>query len=181
MLEYSGRYKRDTSISKNDDTRVNRAIRAPKLRVIDENGQQAGILSLNEALQRAEQAELDLVEVSPQADPPVARIIDWGKYVYQKQKQQSKKKQKSQDLKQVRMGLKIGDHDFDIKLRMIREFLDAGHQVRISAYFRGREMAHKDLGYDLLDRVLKTIEDIAVVEQEPQMAGRYLSFQVRKK
>jgi translation initiation factor IF-3 len=121
------------------------------------------------------------VEVSPQAEPPVARIIDWGKYVYQKQKQQNKKKQKSQDLKQVRMGLKIGSHDFDIKLRKIREFLEAGHQVRISAFFRGREMAHKDLGYVLLDRVLKTIEDVAVVEQEPQMAGRYLSLQVRKK
>jgi|SRR5690606_26457860 len=138
-------------------------------------------MPLKEALARAEQAGLDLVEVSPQANPPVARIIDWGKYVYQKQKQQNKKKPKSQDLKQVRMGLKIGDHDFNIKLKKIRQFLEAGHQVRISAYFRGREMAHKDLGYALLDRVLKTIEDIAVVEQEPQMAGRYLSFQVRKK
>lgn len=132
-------------------------------------------------MERAEQAGLDLVEVSPQATPPVARIIDWGKYVYQKQKQQNKKKPKSQDLKQVRMSLKIGDHDFDIKLRKIREFLTAGHQVRISAFFRGREMAHTELGYELLDRVLKTIEDIAVVEQEPQMTGRYLSFQVRKK
>ncbi|HEX9594563.1 MAG TPA: translation initiation factor IF-3 [Candidatus Saccharimonadales bacterium] len=168
-------------MSTKDDTKVNRAIRAPKLRVIDENGQQAGVITLSEALERAEQAGLDLVEVSPQAEPPVARIIDWGKYVYQKQKQQNKKKQKSQDLKQVRMGLKIGSHDFDIKLRKIREFLEAGHQVRISAFFRGREMAHKDLGYVLLDRVLKTIEDVAVVEQEPQMAGRYLSLQVRKK
>jgi len=151
------------------------------LRVIDENGQQAGVLSLEEALSRAERAGLDLVEVSPQAEPPVARIIDWGKYVYQKQKQQTKKKPKSQDLKQVRMGLKIGTHDFDIKVRKIKEFLEAGHQVRISAFFRGREMAHQELGYALLDRVLKTIEDNAVVEQEPQMAGRYLSLQIRKK
>lgn len=151
------------------------------MRVIDENGQQAGVLSLEEALSRAERAGLDLVEVSPQAEPPVARIIDWGKYVYQKQKQQTKKKPKSQDLKQVRMGLKIGTHDFDIKVRKIKEFLEAGHQVRISAFFRGREMAHQELGYALLDRVLKTIEDNAVVEQEPQMAGRYLSLQIRKK
>jgi len=126
---------------------------------------------------------LDLVEVSPQAEPPVARIVDWGKYVYQKQKQQqkSRKKQKSQDLKQVRLGLKIGIHDFNIKLKKVKEFLDDGHKVRISAVFKGREMAHRELGYDLLDRVLKTVEDSAVVEQEPQMAGRFLSMQIRRK
>jgi translation initiation factor IF-3 len=121
--------------------------------------------------------------VSPQANPPVARIIDWGKYVYQKQKQQKqgKKKQKSSDLKQMRFGLKIGEHDMNIKVNKIREFLEDGHKVRISAFFRGREMAHRELGYELLDRVFKTIEDIAVIEQDPQMAGRYLSMQVRKR
>lgn len=126
---------------------------------------------------------MDLVEVSPQADPPVARIVDWGKYVYQKQKQEqkSRKNQKGQDLKQVRFGLKIGQHDLDIKLKKIKEFLDEGHKVRISAVYRGREMAHKDLGYGLLDRVFKTIEDSAVVEQTPEMTGRYLSMQIRKK
>lgn len=128
-------------------------------------------------------AGLDLVEVSPQAEPPVARIIDWGKYVYQKQKQQqkSKKNQKAQDLKQVRIGLKIGQHDLDIKLKKINQFLGEGHKVRISAVFRGREMAHRELGYELLDRVLKSIEDIAVVELQPEMAGRFLSMQVRAK
>lgn len=140
-------------------------------------------MSRTEALEKAALAGLDLVEVSPQANPPVARIIDWGKYVYQKQKQQqqSKKKQKSSDLKQMRFGLKIGQHDMDIKVNKIKEFLTEGHQVRISAFFRGRENAHRELGYELLDRVFKTIEDIAVIEQEPQMAGRYLSMQVRKK
>jgi len=134
-------------------------------------------------LARAEAAGLDLVEVSPQAEPPVARIIDWGKYVYQKQKQQQqgRKNQKAQDLKQVRIGLKIGQHDLDIKLKKINQFLGEGHKVRISAVYRGREMAHRQLGYELLDRVLKSIEDIAVVELEPEMAGRFLSMQVRGK
>lgn len=153
------------------------------MRVIDADGNQVGVLSRQEALSQAQNAGLDLVEVSPQANPPVARIIDWGKYVYQKQKQQKqgKKKQKSSELKQMRFGLKIGQHDMDIKINKIKQFLSDGNQVRISAFFRGREMAHRDLGYELLDRVFKSIEDIAVVEQEPQMAGRYLSMQVRKK
>lgn len=153
------------------------------MRVIDADGSQVGVISRQEALERAEAAGLDLVEVSPQADPPVARIIDWGKYVYQKQKQQqkSKKNQKAQDLKQVRIGLKIGQHDLDIKLKKINQFLGEGHKVRISAVYRGREMAHRELGYELLDRVLKSIEDIAVVELKPEMAGRFLSMQIRPK
>jgi translation initiation factor IF-3 len=141
------------------------------------------VISRQEALSLAKQSGLDLVEVSPQASPPVARIIDWGKYTYQQQKKQqkSRQKQKSQDLKQIRFGLKIGQHDLDIKVRKIKEFLADGHKVRISAFYRGREMAHRELGYDLLDRVFKTIEDDAVIEQDPQMAGRYLSMQIRRK
>jgi translation initiation factor IF-3 len=141
------------------------------------------VISRQEALSLAKQSGLDLVEVSPQASPPVARIIDWGKYTYQQQKKQqkSRQKQKSQDLKQIRFGLKIGQHDLDIKVRKIKEFLADGHKVRISAFYRGREMAHRELGYDLLDRVFKTIEDNAVIEQDPQMAGRYLSMQIRRK
>lgn len=141
------------------------------------------MISRQEALSLAKQSGLDLVEVSPQASPPVARIIDWGKYTYQQQKKQqkSRQKQKSQDLKQIRFGLKIGQHDLDIKVRKIKEFLADGHKVRISAFYRGREMAHRELGYDLLDRVFKTIEDNAVIEQDPQMAGRYLSMQIRRK
>lgn len=153
------------------------------MRVIDEEGNQVGVISLSDALSRAEQAGLDLVEVSPDSNPPVARIVDWGKYNYQKikQQQQNKKKQKNQDLKQVRFGLKIGDHDLDIKIKKIRGFLEEGHKVKISAFYRGREMAHKELGYELLDRVFKKIEDIAVVEQDPQLSGKYLTTQVRKK
>ena len=151
--------------------------------MIDADGSQIGVISRAEALQRAEAAGLDLVEVSPQASPPVARIIDWGKYVYQKEKQQqkSRKNQKGQDLKQLRFGLKIGQHDYNIKLKKIQQFLDEGHKVRISAVFRGREMAHRELGFELLDRILESLEDSAVVEAEPEMAGRFLSMQIRKK
>jgi len=162
-------------------TRLNEAIRAPQVRVIDENDNQLGVLDTRDALLKARDAGLDLVEVSPNAQPPVAKIVDWGKYNYQKTKQQKKsqKKNKSLDIKQIRFGLKIGEHDLDIKLRKVRSFLEVGHKVKITAFFRGREMAHKQIGYDLLDKVLHKIEDIAVVEQEPQFSGKYLSVLVR--
>lgn len=149
--------------------------------MIDDEGNQIGVLDTRDALQKARDAGLDLVEVSPNAKPPVARIVDWGKYNYQKTKQlkASQKKNKSLDIKQIRFGLKIGDNDLDIKLKKVRSFLEAGHKVKITAFFRGREMAHKDIGYDLLDKVLHKIEDIAVVEQEPQFTGKYLSVLVR--
>lgn len=129
----------------------------------------------------ARDAGLDLVEVSPNTSPPVALIVDWGKYNYQKTKQQKKsqKKNKTLDIKQIRFGLKIGEHDLDIKLKKVRSFLEAGHKVKITAFYRGREMAHKEIGYTLLDKVLHKIEDIAVVEQEPQFTGKYLSMLVR--
>ena len=172
---------RSISIKK-DKTRLNGAIRAAELRVIDADGDQLGVISKAEALRRAEEAGLDLVEVSPNATPPVARIVDWGKYNYQKTKkeQANKKKQKNLEVKQIRFGLKIGEHDLDIKLKKIRKFLEAGHKVKISAFFRGREMAHKEIGYQLLDKVTNKLEDIAVVETSPQMAGRHLSILVRR-
>lgn len=164
-----------------DRARINEAIRSREVRVIDENGNQLGVISRNEALQRAREAELDLVEVSPNADPPVAKIIDWGKYNYQKTKarQKSKKNTKTQDLKQIRFGLKIGQHDLDVKLRKIRGFLEDGHKVKITAFFRGREMAHKEIGYKLLEDVYEQIADIAVIDQKPQMSGKYLNMVVR--
>lgn len=129
----------------------------------------------------AKQAELDLVEVSPNANPPVAKIVDWGKYNYQKTKARSKNKKntKAQDLKQIRFGLKIGKHDLDVKLRKIVGFLEAGHKVKITAFFRGREMAHQEIGYKLLEDVFEQISDIAVVDQKPQMSGKYLNMVVR--
>lgn len=126
---------------------------------------------------------MDLVEISPGANPPVAKIVDWGKYQYQKMKelQKNRRSNKASELKQMRMGLKIGANDLEIKLRKIRSFLEAGHKVKILVVFRGREMAHKDMGYVMIDKIVNLLEDDAILEQKPQMAGRNLSIVVRSK
>lgn len=153
------------------------------MRVIGESGEQLGILSRQDALKAAEQAGLDLVEISPQASPPVAKIIDWGKYQYQKMKEQqrARKNAKASELKQMRLGLKIGQHDLDIKLKKIRSFLADGDKVRIQVFFRGREMAHQELGHELINRIIEQLSEESVVEQKPVMAGRNLSVTVRSK
>ncbi len=135
------------------------------------------------ALAAAREAGLDLVEVSPDSKPPVARIIDWGKYRYQREKQaqKSRKKSKALEMKQMRIGLKISDHDLAVKLKKVSEFLEAGHKVRIAIIYRGREMAHRDLGYKLAERVITQLGETIVVDQQPQFAGRQLSFDIRKK
>jgi len=140
-------------------------------------------MSRTDALKLAEEAGVDLVEISPQANPPVAKIIDWGKYQYQKMKEQQKnrKSSKQSELKQMRFGLKIGSGDLEIKLRKIRAFLTEGHKVRIQIFYRGRENAHKELGYDMIEKIVNLLEDDAVVEQKPQMAGRNLSVVIRSK
>lgn len=153
------------------------------MRVIGTDGEQLGVLPLAEALRLADEAGVDLVEISPNAAPPVAKIIDWGKYQYQKMKEQQKnrKKAKSSELKQMRLGLKIGQNDLEIKLRKIRKFLTDGHKVKVLIFFRGREMAHKELGFELIERIITMLEEDAVVEQKPQMAGRNLSITIRSK
>lgn len=140
-------------------------------------------MSRAEALSAAERADLDLVEISPNASPPVAKIVDWGKFQYQKMKeiQRNKKNAKTTDIKQMRLGLKIGQHDLEIKLKKIRSFLADGDKVKILIFYRGREMAHKELGYELIDRIIALLEDDAIVESKPMMAGRNLSIMVRSK
>lgn len=124
---------------------------------------------------------MDLVEISPNASPPVAKIVDWGKFNYQKTKQlkKSKRNAKSADLKQMRIGMKISDHDLDVKLNKVRKFLEAGHKTKISIFYRGRENAHKDLGFDLANKVIDKFGDSIVVDQKPQLAGRQLNFVIR--
>jgi translation initiation factor IF-3 len=153
------------------------------LRVIGVDGDQLGVMSLSEALKIAEDAGVDLIEISPNSSPPVAKVVDWGKYQYQKMKEQQKNRKhaKAAELKQMRMGLKIGSNDLDIKLRKIREFLGGGHKVKILIFFRGREMAHQELGYEMIKRIIAQLEEDAVVEQSPQMAGRNLSIVIRSK
>ena len=138
-------------------------------------------MSLSDALKAAEEAGLDLVEMSPDANPPVAKIIDWGKYQYQKMKDQQRNKRaaKTSDLKQMRFGLKIGSGDLDVKLRKVRGFLADGHKVRLQVVYKGREMAHKEIGYELMDKITELLSEEAVVEQKPQMAGRNLSVVIR--
>lgn len=151
------------------------------MRVIDEDGNQLGILSRNEALQAAADRGLDLVEISPDAHPPVTKIVDWGKYNYQrtKQLQRNKRNTKTLDLKQMRFGLKISEHDLGVKLRKVTDFLEEGHKVKITIFYRGRELAHKDLGFKLADKVISDLGESVVVDQTPQFAGKQLNFVIR--
>lgn len=160
---------------------MNGSIQAQQLRVIDEAGKQLGVLSKQEALALAAEQGLDLVEISPDAKPPVAKIVDWGKFNYQRTKQQQKNKKtaKALEMKQMRFGLKIGDHDLEIKMNKVRKFLEAGHKVKLTIFYRGRELAHKEIGFKLADKVINDFGDTIVVDQAPQFAGKQLNFVVR--
>lgn len=160
---------------------MNGAIQAPELRVLDEDGKQLGVLTRREALQLAEERGLDLVEISPDTKPPVAKIVDWGKYNYQrtKQLQRNKKNARSPEMKQMRFGLKISEHDLGVKLGKVSGFLEAGHKVKLTIVYRGRELAHKDLGFKLASKVIADFGDAIVVDQTPQFAGKQLNFVVR--
>lgn len=129
----------------------------------------------------AQERELDLVEISPDAKPPVAKIVDWGKYNYQRTKQQQKNRKttKTLDMKQMRFGLKIGAHDLQIKMNKVAKFLETGHKVKITLFYRGREQAHKEIGFKIAQKVIEDFGDTIVVDQQPQLAGKQLSFVVR--
>lgn len=164
-------------------TRINGDIRYPEVRVISADGAQLGIMSSRDAQLMARDAGLDLVEISPNANPPVVKIIDWGKYQYQKMKEQAraKKNAKSSELKQIRLGLKIGENDLNIKVRKTLELLEDGDRVKIMIVFRGREMAHKEIGDELMNRIIEKLGQDVVVDGKAQMTGRNLSFMVRHK
>lgn len=157
---------------------MNREITAQTVRLVDSDGSQLGIVSLREARERAEDADLDLAEIAPNAQPPVVKILDWGKYRYEqtKQLQKSRKNQKQVEVKQVRLGLKIGEHDLVVKLNRARKFLEEGHKVKISLLFRGREISRPQLGREILDNVMERLSDIAVQEQAPTLSGRDLNM-----
>ncbi|MEE0888326.1 MAG: translation initiation factor IF-3 [Candidatus Saccharimonadaceae bacterium] len=166
-------------------TRLNGEIRYPEVRVIGASGEQLGIMSSKEAQILANKQGVDLVEIAANANPPVVKIIDWGKYQYQKMKEEAKNRKKAREkqseLKQMKIGLKISDNDLNIKVRKMRSFLDDGDRVKILIIFRGREMAHKEIGQELLEKVVGLLGDGIIVEGKPQMNGRNLSVQVRKK
>ncbi len=138
-------------------------------------------MTKQEAIALAQERDLDLVEISPDADPPVCKIVDWGKFNYQrtKQLQKNRKTSKTLDMKQIRFGLKIGAHDLAIKMNKVTKFLEAGHKVKITLFYRGREQAHKEIGFTIAQRVIEDFGDTIIVDQQPQLAGRQLSFVVR--
>lgn len=156
--------------------RINREIEVPSVRLVDAEGEMQGVVPIREALMRAEEAGLDLVEVSPNADPPVCKILDYGKYKYeaQKKKNEAKKKQKVIEVKEIKMRPNIDDHDYDVKLRAATKFLEEGHKVKVTLRFRGREMAHQDLGMNVLTRVRDQLDPLSKVEQHPKMEGRQM-------
>jgi len=160
------------------DLRINEQIRVREVRLISDDGEQQGILPTMEALRMAQEQGLDLVEVAPQAAPPVCKILDYGKFKFENEKKvrDSKKKQKLLKLKEIRMQPKIDDHDLDFKSKHVREFLGEGNKVKVTVRFRGRELAHTELGLDVLKDVLKRIEGEYVMDKPPAMEGRFMSM-----
>jgi translation initiation factor IF-3 len=146
------------------------------VRLVGANGEMVGIVSLRDALAAAEEAGLDLVEVSPNAEPPVCKILDYGKYKYEAQKKanEARKKQKIIEVKEIKMRPNIDDNDYDVKMRSARRFLDEGDKVKVTMRFRGREMAHQDLGMNVLVKVRDDLQDLAKVEQMPRLEGRQM-------
>ncbi|MBF0620622.1 MAG: translation initiation factor IF-3 [Magnetococcales bacterium] len=157
---------------------MNERIRVPEVRLIDETGKQVGVVGRDDALSRAVAAELDLVEVAPEARPPVCKIMNYTKFKYQKsiRERQARKKQARVDIKEVKFRPGTDTHDFDVKVRNIVKFLKAGNKVKCTLRFRGREMAHQDLGLALLRRVEETVRELAKVEQRPKLMGRQMTM-----
>ncbi|MDH3590030.1 MAG: translation initiation factor IF-3 [Gammaproteobacteria bacterium] len=161
----------------------NQEIASPEVRVIDADGEQAGVMSLEDALDMATTAAMDLVEVSPNAEPPVCRIMDFGKYLFEESKksQVARKKQKQIHVKEVKFRPGTDDGDYQIKLRNLIKFLTGGDKAKVTLRFRGREMAHQDLGRAMLDRVKQDLDEFGIVEQYPKMEGRQLIMVIAPK
>ncbi|MDP2944859.1 MAG: translation initiation factor IF-3 [Atribacterota bacterium] len=157
---------------------MNEEIRAEKIRLIDFEGKQVGVVSKKEGLELAKKSNLDLVEVAPEAKPPVCRIIDYGKYKYllDKKNKTGKKKQKSGGMKEIKMRPNIGEHDYNFKVKNLCKFLEEGNQVKITIMFRGREMNYVDLGRKLLERIIEDSNEIAKVLKEPKLEGRNMTL-----
>ena len=150
----------------------------PSVRLVGADGEMIGIVTTREALATAEQTGFDLVEISPNADPPVCKLLDFGKFKYeqQKKKNEARKKQKIIEVKEIKLRPNIDDHDYDVKMRAATSFLDEGDKVKVTMRFRGREMMHQDLGMNVLMRVRDQLEPLAKVEQSPQLEGRQMTM-----
>jgi translation initiation factor IF-3 len=174
---------RAISINRQPETRVNERIRVPQVRVIADDGTQVGVLPVREALVLAQSKGLDLVEVSPTARPPVCRIMDYGKFKYEQnlRARKAKKKQHHTHLKEIKMRPKIDDHDYDFKLRHARDFLGDRDKVKFTITFRGREIAHTEIGHELMKRIMAELQDVAIVETPPRQEGRSITAVVMPK
>ena len=163
--------------------RYNEFIQSPKVRVIDENGENLGVLYTREAMEQAQAVGLDLVEVSPNADPPVAKFLDVGKFKYEAQKKANaaRKSQKTQEIKEIKMRPNIDDHDYDTKMKAIHKFLGEGDKVKVTLRFRGRELSHGQLGMALLQRVQADTAEDAKIESYPRMEGRQMLMVIAPK
>ncbi len=172
------RNDKDKGRRKKDDTLLNERIRLAEVRCMDDEGTQYGILSSDEALSIAQDKGLDLVLIAPDAKPPVAKIMDYGKFKYQleKKKKEAKKKQKKIELKEIKLSVKIADNDINYKVKHAREFLEAGKHVKFRVFLRGREMSNPQAGVEVLNRVWPMVEDIANKENEPKFEGRYVNM-----
>jgi len=165
-----------THLSQAKEIRINEGIRVREVRVVSADGAQLGILPIQQALETARQQELDLVEVAPEAQPPVCRIMDFGKYKYTQARRlkEARKKQTTIQVKEVKMGPKTEKHDFDFKLKHVRRFLEEGHKAKVTVRFKGREMAHTELGWKMLNKMVEATQDIATADNNPRMEGRML-------
>lgn len=153
--------------------RINETIRAKEVRLIDESGQQVGVVPLSQALAIARERDLDLVEVAPQAAPPVCRLMNYGKYIYERAKREKEaRKTQRVEIKEIRLRPKTGDHDKNLKVRRIRDFLAKGHKVKVRVLFRGRERSHPEIGKEILQGLAEELGDVANVEHHPKMDGR---------
>ncbi len=163
--------------------RINERIRVPQVRVVGPDGGQLGVISIERALELANEHELDLVEVAPNANPPVCRIVDYSKFKYdeEKKEREAKKHQKQGRLKEIRLKPNIDDHDYEIKLKQVASFLKKKDKVRVNLFFRGRQMEHIDIGRKVLDKFIQDIQNDGQVEKTPMMEGRIMSFVVAPK
>jgi translation initiation factor IF-3 len=159
-----------------DGPRVNEEIRIPQVRLIDQDGEMQGVLTVREAMQRAFAVGLDLVEISPNADPPVCKILDFGKFKYeqQKKKNEAKKKQKVIEIKEIKVRPNIDENDYQVKMRAMKSFIEEGDKVKVTLRFRGREMAHQDIGVKVLERIRTEMDPTSKVEQMPRMENRQM-------
>ncbi len=165
---------RDRKTSSRSFVRVNLKIRVPQVRCVGSNGEMLGVMKTSDAMRLASAAGQDLVEISPNAEPPVCRIMDFGQYRYQEsiKRKQTRKQQVNRQVKEIKFHANVAEHDFQTKVNHIRKFLEKGHKVKVSLMFRGRENAHRELGFEVINKVIVECEDIAVVDSPPRLMGR---------